>query len=337
MTVFQHYSGKMTFKANWEKTDKQIQLKPETIASMASKAFPNVPLLSYEVLSQGCANLNIKIVLKSGTYNLRIYLRNREAAYREAHIASFMKFDIPIPEVFYIGDHTEDLTTYLYVITKFMEGIPLRDLLLNYPESNWQNIMVDVGAILSEFRRLSFPHAGFFDEHFNIPKPFQPKDLICHIDTCLSNQNVQKALGNAMLQKLQDIFAKHSDYFPNESDATLVHGDFDPANILVHRIDDTWRISAILDWEFAFAGSFLWDVANMLRYAHHMPHCYQESFIKGIQEAGLELPENWQKTVALLNLSSLLDILSRHSIQEHPKQSQDISQLIKHHTSSLSA
>lgn len=335
MTVFQHYSGKMTFKANWEKTDKQIQLKPETIASMVAKAFPNALLSSYEQLSQGCSNLNIKIVLKSGTYNLRIYLRDREAAYREAHIASFIKFDIPIPEVFYIGDHTEDLTTYRYVITKFMEGIPLRDLLLNYPESDWQNIMVDVGAILSEFRRLSFPDAGFFDADLNSPKPFQPKDLTYHIDTCLSNPHVIEVLGYSMIQQLKDIFTKHSHHFPDESDATLVHGDFDPANILVNQIDGKWKISGILDWEFAFAGSFLWDVANMLRYAHHMPHCYQESFIKGIQEAGLELPENWRHTIALLNISSLLDILSRHSIQERPNQCQDITQLIKHHLGQL--
>ena len=327
----------MTFKAHWEKTDQQIQIKPEAIALMASQAFPNALLLSYEQLTQGCANLNIKITLDSGVHNLRIYLKDKEAPYREAHIASFMKFDIPIPETLYIGDHTDNSTTYRFSITQFMEGISLRDLLLNHPLSDWQSVMVDVGTMLSEFRRLSFPEAGFFDADLNIPKPFQPVDLIHHIDTCLSNQNVQKALGDVMIQQLQDTFATRSHYFPDESDATLVHGDFDPANILVRETNSKWQISGILDWEFSFAGSYLWDIANMLRYAHEMPDSYQESFMKGIEAADLELPENWHRTIALLNISSLLDILSRHPIHKRPKQSQDITQLIKHHSNSLSA
>lgn len=326
----------MTFKINWEKTGQQVHLRPETITSIVTQAFPNTLLLSYEIITQGCANLNIKILLESGAYNLRIYLKDKDAAYREQQIASLMRFDIPVPETLFIGDQTQDHTTYRYAITQFVDGIPLRDLLLTSPEETWQEVMMDVGSLLSKCRRISFPDAGFIDQHLSIPNPFQPDDLIHFVEKCLISPEVQNALGDSMINQIKEIFQTHRHHLPDESDAILVHGDFDPANILVHQIDGKWQISAILDWEFAFSGSFLWDVANMLRYAHKMPETYTKSFLKGLEKEGVELPENWRLTIALCTISSLLDIVSRQSNQECPNQNQDICQLIQHHSRQMS-
>lgn len=320
----------MTFKTNWEKTEQHVEFSPQTINVMVAQAFPNKPLLSYEVISGGCANLNIKIVLETGTYIVRVYLRDKDAAYREYNIANFMKFDIPIPEVLFIGDQTEGDTIYRFAITQFMEGIPLRDLLLNHPESDWQGVMVDVGTMLSEFQSISFPHAGFMDKNMDIPKPFQPDDLVNFVEDCLNNPQVQKALGNSRIQQLKEIFLSHRHHLSDESEAILVHGDFDPANILVCQIDGKWQISSILDWEFAFAGTWLWDVANMLRYAHQMPVSYERSFLQGLEKGGLELPNNWRTTIALMNISALLDILARHPIYERPILRQDVCDLIEY-------
>lgn len=303
----------MTFKANWEKTAQHGAIKPDAIAGMIAQAFPDHLLVSHEVISGGCGNLNIKVVLEKGPYILRVYLRDKEAAYREYHIASLLKYDIPIPEVLFIGDQPEGDTIYRFAITQFMEGIPLRDLLLSYPENAWRQVMVDVGEMLCEFRRISFPHADF------------PGDLANFAADCLNNPQVQVLLD---CTTLQEIFQTNRHHLPNDSEATLVHGDFDPSNILVHQVEGKWQISAILDWEFSFAGSWLWDVANMLRYAHQMPKSYEQSFLEGLEKGGLELPENWRITIALLNIASLLDLLARHS--ERPILRHDACQLIEH-------
>lgn len=320
----------MTFKTKWEKTDQYVGIAPQTIAAMVGQAFSEKPLLAYEVISGGCANLNIKVILESGPYILRVYLRDQEAAYRECHIASFMKYDIPIPEVLYIGDQTEGDSSYRFAVTQFMEGIPLRDLLLNYPEEVWREVMVDAGEMLYKFRGISFPQAGFIDGNLDVPSPFKPDDLVNFVADCLKNLQVQKALGESTVHQLKELFHTHRLYLPDESDPHLVHGDFDPANILVHQVDGKWEISAILDWEFAFAGAWLWDVANMLRYAHQMPKVYEESFLEGLKKGGLELPKDWRITIALLNISSLLDSLARHPIHERPVLQKDICELIGH-------
>lgn len=325
----------MTFKINWEKTNQHTDIAPQTIRDMVTQAFPDQPLLSHEVISGGCANLNIKIIVDSIPYILRIYLRDQEAAFREYHLANLMKGNLPIPETHFIGNQSEGDATYRFAITQFKEGIPLRELLLNQPESTWKDVMISVGEMLCNFQKISFPQGGFFRNNLD-PAPFQPNELLNFTMDCLANSQVQKALGHDLNQRLKDIFDTHKHHLPDDSlDPHLVHGDFDPANILVHQVNNKWQISAILDWEFAFAGSWLWDMANMLRYAHQMPKGYEDSFLEGVKKGGLILPENWQITITLLNISSLLDSLARHPISDRPLLRHDICELLSHMTGKI--
>ena len=54
----------MTFKQDWEKTDQHYSISPQAIEGMVALAFPQSKLISHEVISGGCANLNIKITLQ---------------------------------------------------------------------------------------------------------------------------------------------------------------------------------------------------------------------------------------------------------------------------------
>lgn len=53
---------------------------------------------------------------------------------------------------------------------------------------------------------------------------------------------------------------------PYAATASMAHGDFNSPNILVAQRDGTWRVAAILDWEFAFLGHTFYDIGNFLRY-----------------------------------------------------------------------
>lgn len=48
--------------------------------------------------------------------------------------------------------------------------------------------------------------------------------------------------------------------------ARLVHGDFNPKNLLVSRTPGGWQVAAALDWEFRFSGCPYGDAANLLRF-----------------------------------------------------------------------
>jgi GrpB-like predicted nucleotidyltransferase (UPF0157 family)/GNAT superfamily N-acetyltransferase len=142
-------------------------------------------------------------------------------------------------------------------------------------------------------------------------------------------------LSPEVIAKIKQTIEEHASSFPAGDEKHLVHGDFDPANILVDQINGSWVVTGILDWEFAFSGSCLWDVANMLRYAHKMPPEFQNSFLDALQRNGIKLSAHWHTTIYLLNLSSLLDLLKRSDPQRHPNRCADIRELIDHILSEL--
>ncbi|MCX7116430.1 MAG: hypothetical protein NTW94_00685 [Legionellales bacterium] len=94
----------MTFKQDWEKAEQQISLPDTTVEEMIKLAFPNNKLTSYSIISGGCANLNIKINLESGSlpFILRVYLRDKGAAYREQTLGALLKKTVPLPQVYFI-------------------------------------------------------------------------------------------------------------------------------------------------------------------------------------------------------------------------------------------
>jgi len=48
--------------------------------------------------------------------------------------------------------------------------------------------------------------------------------------------------------------------------AVLVHADYNGKNLLMQSTHEGWQVAAVLDWEFAFAGSPLFDTGNFLRH-----------------------------------------------------------------------
>ena len=61
-----------------------------------------------------------------------------------------------------------------------------------------------------------------------------------------------------------------------------------------------------------------------------MPSEYQQAFLNGLKSQNVVLPKDWQITVHLLNLLSLLDCLKRYGSQNRLNQLADIRELINH-------
>ena len=320
------------FKVDWEKTSITYQLPEGMVEKMVRLAYPDETLVSCELIAGGCANLNIKIQLENQNQPLilRIYLRNQDAADREQKLAALIKETVPAPLTHYIGE----LEGHHFAITEFIFGISLRDFLLSNAPDAISALMNEVGMILSKITAYNFPKSGFLNKELEVV-PYESSDIINFAQGCLNDKTVLSVLSPEMNDEIKKAIEQHASLFSTDDDKHLVHGDFDPANIFVDKINGSWVVTAILDWEFAFSGSYLWDVANMLRYAHKMPPEFQSSFIDALQRNGIKLPPDWRTTIHLLNLSSLLDLLKRSDHQRHPKRCADIRELINHILSEL--
>ncbi len=318
----------MTFKQNHEKANTQYEIASEVIHKMVELGCPDFKLSSFEVISGGCANINVKIILEGETKALllRIYLRDKNSAILEQNLYKLLGSKVPVPIIYYVG-YIDD---YHFAICQFIQGITLRDLLLSDVPHNVEAIMKEVGLNLAKISKIEFAEAGFFDQNLNIIERTSRESYLTFVDQLWQNQFICQTLSAAIINKIKDYLNKYAELLPNKNEKHLVHGDFDPANILVAQIDGNWRIAAILDWEFSFSGSIMFDVANCLRYAHHMPDIYSSGFLKGLETGDVILPDKWQITAHLLNLVSLLDILRRRDPKIRPNQCADTLLLIDH-------
>ncbi len=189
--------------------------------------------------------------------------------------------------------------------------------------------MFSAGQHLGKIQKHRFASSGFFDKELNIAHVISQKDYIEFSKDCLQQLAVMESLNSKTIHAIHDLVERFSSYFPNENDDHLVHADFDPANILVERQGEHWRISGILDWEFAYSGSPLNDIANMLRYAHHMPEVFTSSFLDGLKEDYI-LPTDWRTRIHMMNLLALLDCLALSPITRKPIRCADICSVIDH-------
>tara|TARA_Y100001968_G_C19452332_1_gene769552 strand:- start:8277 stop:9266 length:990 start_codon:yes stop_codon:yes gene_type:complete len=317
----------LTFKQSWEKTDLQIQLPTKSINAMLKMAFPHKEISSYQLIYGGCANLNYKVQVKGSDdevpYLLRIYLRDSDASFREKNLAILLKQTVPIPSIYFIDEYRH----YHFGIAQHISGITLRDLLLGSELYDLQTLMFDVGVMLARLQNHRFLKSGFFNSDLKVIKPVSESDLVAFATECMQHENAINVLQPNLLDRIRYYLSTSKHCLPNEKESLLVHGDFDPANILVERQNGQWCITGIFDWEFSFSGSPLWDIANMLRYAHEMPATFEDCFIHGLK-TGYNLPPNWHISINLLNLLSLLDCLVRSSIKNEPNRCQDIRALI---------
>lgn len=314
------------FKDNWEKTNTRIKISDAAIKKIVEQSIPHNTLNRFQVISGGCANINIKLFFleKLEPLILRIYIRDKNAVYREQKISNLIKGIIPIPTYYCIGKTDE----YTYAIIECMPGITLREYLLNNLSENKYDIMYDVGQMLGKIQSFRFKSPGFFDNNLDIVVPLNKDSYSSFLKECLLDQTVIHYLGLPTIKKILQLNQKNIAILNDLLTTHLVHGDYDPSNILINKIAGEWKLSAVLDWEFAFSGSWLCDVSNMLRYAYKLPLHYESNFIRGLEDFGLIMPEYWLIKIRLINLLSLLDSLKNCGSSERPNQTSDICNLI---------
>ena len=232
-------------------------------------------ILRHSLLSGGRTNTCYKIEFDDGAaVVLRRYARGCPEL--ECRIYRLVSGVIPVPEVLLSGPD--------YTICKFMPGKLLKDV----PQA-----VRSAGRILGRLRRFRFPEAGRLLPDGGVePWPFREFNEIMY-----ANPAVQRWLGHDRIARLRRLPS------PEPEPPVLVHGDFNPTNLLA----ENGEITAVLDWEFAMSGPPLLDLANLCR---NLPPSLQPEIAAGLADEGVELPREWPRRCRLLDLGSHLEFLT---------------------------
>ena len=316
-------------KTSWERHKEHVTINND-IASRLVSSYSSKQVTACKLLSNGCANSNYQITFESGdSVLLRIYQREHSSLSRELGIHNIVKELLPVAATLYADDSCSEYQ-HPYAIMEFKEGILLRDLIFTHDETAISETVYEAGEYLGILRALKLPYGGFFDENMQI-RPFSPEEEYePYLIQLLQDNNIALSLGNNIRQDIQQLASQCYHLLPEINDANLTHGDYDPANILVDNVNGKWKITAILDWEFSFAGTYLLDVGMMLRYSHKLPSYFEKNLICGIESSGSPLPTDWKKQATLMDLICLLQLLQHNSESDRPHLKRDVIQLITH-------
>lgn len=321
-------------KSHWERLNTHIELDLESAQKILSP-YTHDKIQSLTLLSDGCANTNYKITFQNEhAVVIRIYTRAQSALMLETGIHKLVHTVLPVADYLYTDDTCTNYP-HPYAIIKWVNGILMRDLIFQRDEDAIQSAARDAGQHLGILRAMKLPLGGFFQENMQI-RPFAPEEeyetYIMHL---LQDKTVADSLGKNLRHDLAQIVSECCHLIPQINDANLTHGDYDPANILVHEMNGSWKVAAILDWEFALSATYLLDIGTMLRYSHKLPACFEASFIHGIEDIGPPLPADWKKQAKLMDILCLLQLLHNNPAAERPYLNRDVTRLITHTAQTL--
>ncbi|GIE86134.1 phosphotransferase family protein [Actinoplanes regularis] len=272
------------------------------------KALPGRRISGMRELTGGYSNHNVVVTMDDGSaYVLRRYLRADKSAI-EAALARRLAGVVPVPEVIAVGFAGEPV-----LLSRFVPGRMLSEVLMSADPGTAGELGSVVGRALAGLGTVSFGAPGFFSDGSLTPGPpgVEPASgLDAWVDRCLAEGDVDGHLTGSERRALREYAARATPALTAlHGSRQLVHSDFNPKNLLVVREAGRWRVSAVLDWEFAFSGPQLTDVGNMLR--DPRPPGFAEAFLAGFEEAGGDLPPDWRSLSQALDLYALADFLTR--------------------------
>lgn len=313
-------------KASWEKSSSDIPLSQTLLSRMVAPLFPNKKIESFDLLSPGLANTNIRFKVSNldEYFVLRIYARNQNALTQELLLSKLLKNLVPLPEFLYAG---KNLSDQVYAIQRWIKGKPMYMLFNKISLSEVQIVAQEVAKALANIASHTFPKGGFFKDSLDIvafESPENQHPFVTYIKHCLFEQYSGKWLGEEFAERIWKFILEHQSSFPSQEPACLVHGDFNLDNILID--ENTFKVAGILDWEFAFSGSYLFDIGTLFRF--EVPKPFEEYFIETYQvEANMTFPDTWHKMIKLQDLSNLIGLLN--TPHECPNRIHDIKILIE--------
>src|SRR5258708_617604 len=306
---------------DWARRHEFVGLDVATLTTMVQPIFPGKKVVAAQLLTEGFVNTNYKIMLSGfdTPFVLRLYVHDSAACQKDIDLFNLVKEHVPMPEIFYADvDGTRHSATY--AVMQWIDGVLLSEVLNSGNTQEISAVAYATGSTLANIGCYKFPQSGSFGPGLSIARTFDGENdaIINGIEHYLFKEQAGQRLGTNLTMRLWQLVQSNIGYLSAIEDvASLVHADYKGINILVRQsskpvgqVVKEWDVAAVLDWEFAFAGTPLFDIGNMLRYSHLYSPEFEKFFICGFLEHGGHLPANWKKIIKIIDLVNLLDFLN---------------------------
>jgi aminoglycoside phosphotransferase (APT) family kinase protein len=236
---------------------------------------------------------------------LKLYVKDPDRAAVDAALLQLVRGLLPVPRVLDLkreGSYDDPP----YLLTERLPGINLQVFLESASEEQRQTVGTQLGEILARLSGMPLLTFGLFRDGDLTIEPLRG-DLLQYFETLdLGLKTWQRAGFESVIAEAEDLLADGVDR------VCLVHSDFNPKNLLVD--PTTVRITGLIDWEFAHAGSPYADLGNLLRFCEDP--VLAGAVLGVLRGSGLALGERLVDLGRAADLWALLDLAGRAAEHE---------------------
>jgi aminoglycoside phosphotransferase (APT) family kinase protein len=240
----------------------------------------------------------------------------------EAAVMAEARRYVPVPQVLLVmPPAAADEGGRPAMVLEHVPGTPLSQVLSGREFSgaglgDLGRLGAEVGRVVAGIGAATFDRRGFFaDDKLNVRAERPWSQLLPEVAAACMTGTPPARLDRATRRAWADLCTAHAPALVSIDDHTrLVHADINPKNILVTRTRGSWRVDAVLDWEFSYSGCPYGDAANMARFGADYPAPFLDGFrtaFAGHRPADLPLAENWDYLGRVLDMFALSDLVTR--------------------------
>jgi aminoglycoside phosphotransferase (APT) family kinase protein len=232
---------------------------------------------------------------------LKLYVKDPDRAVVDAALLQLVRGLLPVPRVLDLkreGSYDDPP----YLLMERLPGVNLQVFLESASDEQRRTVGVQLGELLARLSGMPFLQAGMFRGGELAVEPFGLGDLEQYAAGLRLGLDPERLA--VVLNEAEDLMADGVDR------VCLVHSDFNPKNLLVDPA--TARITGLIDWEFAHAGSPYTDLGNLFRF------CEDPVLAGAVLDVlrGMGLGEQLVDLGRAADLWALLDLASRAAEHE---------------------
>lgn len=308
-----------SLRQGWGRGTATLAVPPEALTALARDLF-GAGLEGTALLSGGLANTNLRLDLDRVPHRvvLRLAQRDPAAMEREAALLRRLQGVVPVAPLLH-AEPAPDRLSAPFLVLGFVEGVMLEDALDGADDATTAALGRATGAALAGVHAVTFDRTGFLDAGLEVATPLDMggEGLVAFATSQTALPQVAERLGArriAALHACLDARAAALDAWGGPP--CLVHADANGSNIMVRRRGADWTVAALLDWEFAFAGTPFFDLGNASRPPAGDRPAWIAGIAAGYRAAGGRLPADWPALARLADLTAWLDFAARPEATE---------------------
>jgi len=292
-------------------------------AGIFRRALPGHALRSCAVLTGGLMHEMYRVELEGleDPLVLRLYSGDAAACQKEVDLHRLVAGRVPVPEILYAAtSRAEGVAPH--VVMRWVKGLTFRQLKARHNPLEIAEAAHSIGETLARIASFEFASPGRIGAGLAIAAPLlDPNHGAAEfVESCLRSPETQRRMDAPLRDRVREFIWRWAPAMdPLGEERRLVHSDFGSPNLLVDRQvggDGRWRVSGVIDWEFAFSGPPLVDVGHMLRYERRARPLAEPWFSQGFLAGGGTLPPGWRDLARAFDLMALCEILSRPELPD---------------------